>query len=83
MKMAMANKEDDEEIRYVIEPHNVRPKQKVVTVYCGNELICSFYMHSYENRQFCVFMSKYLGEVYTDLKNPMAPGLIIELSQKK
>jgi hypothetical protein len=26
-------------------------------------------------------MSKYLGEVYTDLKNPMTPGLIIDLGR--
>jgi hypothetical protein len=73
---------DDEEIRYVIEPHNVRPEQKVVTVYCGNELICSFYMHSYKDKRYAVLMSKHIKDVYTDTRNPLAPGVIIDLGSK-
>ena len=70
---------DDEEIRYFVRPHKVRPDQKVVTIYVGRELIATFYMHSWQKRRFCVFMSNYIRDVYTDMDNPLAKGLVIDL----
>jgi hypothetical protein len=76
----MVNKTDEEEIRYFIRPHITKPNQKVVTVYCGRLLVLTFYMHSYQGKKFCVLTSKHLKEIYTDYKNPIAPGVIIDLS---
>lgn len=70
---------DEEEIKYFVKPHLTRPNQKAITIYCGNELVASFYMHSHAGRRYCVFMSKHLTDVYTDTRNPLAPGVIIDL----
>jgi hypothetical protein len=73
----MTNKTD--EIKYFVKPHTTRPDQKVVTIYCGRELLGSFYMHNLESRRYCVFMSPHIREVYTDYNNPLTPGVIIDL----
>jgi hypothetical protein len=70
----------EEEVTYYIRPHTTNPNQKVVAVYCGKQLVATFYMHWYQGRKFCVVSSKLLKDVYTDHENPIAPGVIIDLS---
>jgi hypothetical protein len=73
--------DSQETIRYVIKPHTVRPNMKVVTIYCDEELVATFYMHSSAGKRFGVFMSKHIVDAYIDRDNPLAIGVAINLGE--
>lgn len=74
----MANLNDDEVIRYEVKPHTARKNMEVVSVYCNNDLVCTFYMHSKAGRRFAFVLSNYLKDSHVDLRNVIAPTLMID-----
>jgi hypothetical protein len=69
----------DETIQYVIRPHTMLPGMKVVTIYCDDELVATFYMHSKAGKRFAVFMSRYIVDAHVDKNNPLAIGVAINM----
>lgn len=77
---SVENLENEEVIRYEVKPHMIRKNMEVVSVFCSNELICTFYMHSKAGRRFAMVISKHLVATHVE-NNPIAPGVIIDLGE--